>query len=236
MVTSFSSTVQSKRRVALSCQTDVSTRNWTPAPTGTRCNDGKFCNGEDFCEFSNVSRTSSCTLHAGNPCDGNTFCNSTCNEEARNCYRRRETCGTSGLEMGCFEKVCIRGRCSSARLPPLNLSSSCVSCGCLHHEEICNVTSGECYNSTKGHHQNSHGHEAPSPHRQRQNLDTLFASWTGLITYGLLCGACAGSCILLTLFVVAKQSRSRIVSEESIRTAYHRIKDLDEEDDVGLGH
>lgn len=62
------------------CIPSESTSAYSPAPTGTWCNDGQYCNGVDSCVYHSDSGYSQCEIHSGDPCLGQDFCNNTCKE------------------------------------------------------------------------------------------------------------------------------------------------------------
>jgi hypothetical protein len=55
------------------------------APYGTSCDDGTWCNGLEYCDGNGnclANSTTPCTLNIDNRC------NTTCNEQERNCFAR----------------------------------------------------------------------------------------------------------------------------------------------------
>lgn len=133
-------------RCQLSCNTAHSSVAWSPAPTGTPCDDGIFCNGHDFCEYDEESNKSSCTGGVDiDPCENMTkFCNSMCNEQLHNCFRVEDTPCNTTQPLTCLDTgVCAQGRCAevSKAVPPL-----CTECPhvCDHINKACNQTSGVC--------------------------------------------------------------------------------------------
>ena len=130
----------------LSCNTAVSNTELTPAPTGTPCDDGIFCNGHDFCVYDESTHTSECVGGSqSDPCENMTeFCNSACNETQRNCVRAKGTRCDYSAPLACTEAgSCSQGQCTrvTKTVPPL-----CTDCPevCNQGTEVCNRTSGAC--------------------------------------------------------------------------------------------
>jgi hypothetical protein len=69
------------------------------APVNTNCSDNVFCNGVDYCDGNGTCAHQGkpvtplvCRSHiSGNPCLGQTTCNSTCNEATHNCFAPTNT-------------------------------------------------------------------------------------------------------------------------------------------------
>lgn len=66
------------------CTEDICSGDGTcrhlPKEAGTGCNDGVFCNGADACNGSGTC------VHAGDPCQGGSLCNNSCNESRKDCF------------------------------------------------------------------------------------------------------------------------------------------------------
>ena len=129
----------------LSCNTARSTSSWSPAPTGTPCDDGIFCNGHDICVYDQITDTSKCKGGSfGDPCENMTdFCNSTCNEKQRNCFRTEGTPCDDAQPLACTDaSVCSQGRCAHVRNPVTPRCTDCADVCDSNH--ACNKSSGSC--------------------------------------------------------------------------------------------
>jgi hypothetical protein len=78
-----------------------------PDPTGSACNDGLYCNGNDSCTSGGT-----CGLHNGNPCpgaDNDGDCTESCNEANNNCTAKDPE-GSGCFNGGVFG-CCFNGNC-----------------------------------------------------------------------------------------------------------------------------
>jgi hypothetical protein len=82
------------------------------------CDDQIFCNGKEFC------LNGLCEPSPGDPCLNGTICNSTCNENAKNCFASEySSCADDLFCNG--EEVCIQGTCIAPELP---CDTTCYAC------------------------------------------------------------------------------------------------------------
>jgi hypothetical protein len=122
------------------CDINRSTTSFSWAYTGAWCSDSIYCNGEDSCVASENADSSTCTAHSGDPCLGNEFCNNTCSETHKNCFREKEECGE--------QTSCASMECSSGSCLPIPFPVGTV-CG---NETLCDISTcldGHCLTVSK---------------------------------------------------------------------------------------
>lgn len=197
-----------KSTCSMMCDPAHSNSSWLPAPTGTPCNDGIFCNGIDHCQL--TEGRSQCTQHSGDPCLANPFCNKTCAEEARSCHRQSaETCKNTSACDEAF--LCQNGMCTSSPIIP---RPNCTKCPCNTFTS-CNTTSGVCVNVPS---------TGPSSGPSSSTPETPF--WKTPAFMGALGGAAISVLFLACLCVrhryVMNQNRNRLT------TVYHKVDEEDE--------
>lgn len=97
------------------CDTNRSVSQYSPAPTGSHCEDGIFCNGADTCVYDAEKDYSYCDVHKGDPCAGQGACNNTCSEGEyptfeKTCHVQDKT--TCAEDTACASFQCLSGSCS----------------------------------------------------------------------------------------------------------------------------
>ena len=75
--------------------------------------------------------SSQCLVHAGDPCIDNSYCNNTCSETEKNCYRTENI--TCGSESSCNVTECSQGEC---RVLPTNEDEKCGN-GTACSKDLC---------------------------------------------------------------------------------------------------
>ena len=200
----------------LSCNTKRSSSKLTPAPTGTPCDDGIFCNGHDFCEYDENTDTSKCSggSHA-DPCASmSNFCNSGCNEKQRNCLRTKGTPCDYTQPLPCTETgVCSQGQCTRVTKTVDPLCTDCPQV-CSQESQVCNQSSGICI---------------AKPERTSANGKPL------VFTSGPLVGGIVGGVVVLALVaavIVFVRKRIKTRYQGSRLDDYHRVVE-DEHRSVG---
>lgn len=121
------------------CDIQRSNNSFSWAYTGTKCSNNLFCDGEDTCLYDENSKSSVCSVHSGNPCLENDFCNNTCSEKNK-CYRMNSACGEESI---CSSKQCVNGYCTQTSY---NEGGSCAN------ETLCELSTcsnGECLTYSK---------------------------------------------------------------------------------------
>ena len=199
----------------MSCQPGVDQLSWTPAKTGLKCNDGIYCNGADFCEYDQNAKISRCSRHLGDPCKHNAFCNNTCNEKAKNCFREKLPCDLvkeTETRKCNEESKCFHGQCIKQIIMP---RPSCTACEC-GNKQTCNITNGMCY-------------KVPVTH-DSDNVDItkkreVYNNSSDFLFFSLFSGVVAALCMTCVLFVFMQCRKSKIAQDEKFRTMYHRVND-----------
>jgi hypothetical protein len=106
-------------------------------PAGTTCQDGLFCNGDDFCA------AGACSVHDGDPCagpDGDADCTETCDEGADSCTGADPN--ASPCDDGLFcngSDTCSAGACTAHAGDPCDGADGDLNCAetCDEAADVC---------------------------------------------------------------------------------------------------
>lgn len=123
------------------CDPSRSVSAYSPAPTGSHCEDGEFCNGADTCVYDAEKDYSYCSVHAGDPCSGQGFCNNTCSEGEYPFFEK--TCNVQDKIKCAEDTACASFQCSAGSCSPAPVEDGLV-CG---NETACSTSTchvGEC--------------------------------------------------------------------------------------------